>query len=75
MTFNVNRLKAERIAANMTQEEVAEKLGKKRTWYAKKENGITNVGVDDLTAIASVLNVTDISIFFTKKRSRNATMI
>ncbi|MCQ9212261.1 MULTISPECIES: helix-turn-helix transcriptional regulator [unclassified Streptococcus] len=44
MTFNVNRLKAERIAANMTQEEVAEKLGKKRTWYAKKESGIANVG-------------------------------
>lgn len=65
ITFNPTRLKAERIAANLTQEEVANKLGKKRSWYAKKENGITNTGADELAEIANVLKISDISIFFT----------
>lgn len=63
--FNPNRLKAERIARNLSQEEVAIKLGKNRTWLAKRENGNVDVGADDLAAIATVLKVEDLSIFFT----------
>ena len=63
--FNPNRLKAERIARNLSQEEVAMKLGKNRTWLAKRENGNVDVGADDLAAIATVLKVDDLSIFFT----------
>lgn len=64
--FNPNRLKAERIARNLSQEEVAIKLGKNRTWLAKRENGNVDVGADDLAAIATVLKVDDLSIFLHK---------
>lgn len=38
MTVNLKRLKAERIASGMTQDEVAHKMGwKTRTPYAKRE--------------------------------------
>lgn len=38
MELNLNRLKAERIAAGLTQDQVAEKMGwKTRTPYAKRE--------------------------------------
>lgn len=64
--FNPHRIKAERIARNLSQEEVATKLGKKRAWLAKRENGIVNVGVDELTKIASILKIDDLGIFFSK---------
>ena len=63
--FNPNRLKAERIARNISQEELAIKLGKNRTWLAKRENGNVDVGADELAAIATALKVDDLSIFFT----------
>ena len=58
-------MKAERIARNLSQEEVAIKLGKNRTWLAKRENGNVDVGADELAAIATVLKIDDLSIFFT----------
>ena len=58
-------MKAERIARNLSQDEVAMKLGKTRTWIAKRENGNVDIGADELAAIATVLKVDDLSIFFT----------
>ena len=45
--FNPNRLKAERIARNLSQEELAIKLGKNRTWLAKREWHELNQAVDE----------------------------
>ena len=42
MTVNLKRLKAERIASGMTQDEVAHKMGwKSRTPYAKREKWLS----------------------------------
>lgn len=43
MTLNVRRIKAERIASGLTQEDMAEKLGITRSAYSKKENGRANI--------------------------------
>lgn len=66
MQFNYKRLKAERIAQGMSQQELADKLNKSRSWLAKRENGLVNTGVDEFSEIMSALNIEDISIFFTK---------
>ena len=66
LVFNPKRLKAERIASGLSQEEVAKKLGKQRSWYAKRESGFVGTGSDELAEISNVLNIDDISIFFTK---------
>lgn len=63
--LNLHRLKAERVANNLSQEELAKKVGKSRAWYAKRENGIVSIGADELVAIAGILNVSDVNIFFT----------
>lgn len=66
LTLNLNRLKAERVAQGYTQESLAATMGKKRNWYAKRENGICDFGVDDFTKIVDKLGFSknDISIFF-----------
>lgn len=66
MTLNLLRLRAERIAKGMTQEDMAERLGISRAAYAKREAGIVDVGANELAAIAEVLGIDcdHISIFF-----------
>ncbi|CRS53056.1 MULTISPECIES: helix-turn-helix domain-containing protein [Streptococcus] len=67
MTINLKRLKAERIANGMTQDEMAHRLGwKTRTPYAKRENGIISIGADELARITLVLGlpIEKITIFF-----------
>ncbi len=77
MTLDLRRLKAERIAKGLTQDEMAEKMGwKTRTPYAKRENGIVSIGADELAKIAEVLGFSkeQLGIFFTTnvpKRERN----
>lgn len=63
--FDPKRLKAERVAAGLTQEQLASKLGKERDWIAKRENSIVNTGTDDLAMICQVLGTEDFNIFFT----------
>lgn len=67
MTLNLNRLKAERVAKGLTQQQLAEKLGKNRLWYAKRENGSVSLGANELLEIASVLGISrdNMVIFFT----------
>lgn len=67
MTVNLKRLKAERIASGLTQDEVANRMGwKSRTPYAKRENGIVSIGADELVKITLIfgLPMEKITIFF-----------
>lgn len=69
MELNLNRLKAERIAAGLTQDQVAEKMGwKTRTPYAKRENGLVELGANEFIKLAKILgyNTNELEIFFTK---------
>lgn len=66
MQLNLNRLKAERIASGLSQEDVARNFGKTRAWYAKRENGFVSIGADELADFAKLFNIDTekISIFF-----------
>ena len=68
MEFELNRLKAERIAKGYSQEELAKKLGCTRSMYTKRENGAVSLGVDELAKIATALEMPEsrISIFFNR---------
>lgn len=69
MTLDLRRLRAERIAKGLTQEEVAKKMGwKTRTPYAKRENGMVSIGANELGKIAVIFGYTenDLGIFFAK---------
>lgn len=58
MTLNLNRLKAERIAKGLTQDEMAAAMGfKSRGAYAKRENGIVGIGADELAQISEILDI------------------
>ncbi|MGV3029709.1 helix-turn-helix domain-containing protein [Streptococcus suis] len=67
MKINLKRLKAERIAKGLTQDEVANRMGwKDRALYAKRENGLVDIGVNEFANIASVLGFSrdELGIFF-----------
>lgn len=67
MTINLKRLKAERIANGLTQDEMAKRMGwATRTPYAKRENGIVSIGADELAKMAKILGFdeSNIGIFF-----------
>ena len=67
MTLDLRRIRAERIAKGMTQDEVANKMGwKTRTPYTKRENGIVEISADELISLALIFGYTkdDLGIFF-----------
>ena len=67
MTIDLNRIKAERIANDLTQDEVAKRMGwKTRSDYAKRENGIVSIGANELIKLASIFGYDkeDLGIFF-----------
>lgn len=78
MTLDLRRLRAERIAKGLTQDEMAEAMGwKTRTPYAKRENGIVGIGADELVKMAIILGYTEneLGLFFTvnvPEKERNA---
>ena len=43
MKLDLKRLRAERVACGLSQEDVAKKFGKTRSWYAKRENGFVSI--------------------------------
>lgn len=68
MNVNLKRLKAERVANGITQEEMAKKMGwTSRSPYAKRENGLVPIGADELLKAASILgyDTNSLGIFFT----------
>lgn len=69
MTLDLRRIRAERIAKGMTQDEVAKKMGwKTRTPYAKRENGIVEISADELISLAFIFGYTkdDLGIFYSE---------
>lgn len=67
MKLDLNRLREERKARDITQEKMAQLMGwSSRTPYAKRENGFVNIGADELIKIASILgyNKNELGIFF-----------
>lgn len=76
MVLDLMRLRAERVAKGLTQAQLAEKIGMKRAAYAKRENGLVNMGADELAKIVDALGMSknDMYIFFTNivpKKERN----
>ncbi len=68
MILNLKRLRAERIACGITQDEMAQKMGwKTRTPYAKRENGIVDIGANEFIKMAKILGyeTNNLDIFFT----------
>ncbi|EFS17896.1 helix-turn-helix domain-containing protein [Staphylococcus capitis] len=68
MVLNLKRLRAERIACGITQDEMAQKMGwKTRTPYAKRENGIVDIGANEFIKMAKILGyeTNNLDIFFT----------
>lgn len=56
MVLNLKRLRAERIACGITQDEMAHMMGwKTRTPYAKRENGIVDIGANEFIKMAKIL--------------------
>lgn len=69
MTVNYRRLRAERIAKNLSQDEMAKRMGwSSRGPYAKRENGIVSLSADELIKAATILEIPldKLEIFFTK---------
>ena len=52
-----NRIKALRSAKNLTQEQIADKIGISRQKYARIERGVNNITLEVLSGIADVLEV------------------
>lgn len=68
MTLNLKRLRAERIAKGMNQDEMAKAMGwHTRSTYAKRENGITTISATELVKMASILGygANQLDLFFT----------
>ena len=53
-----SRIKALRIAKNLTQEQLADRTGVSRQRYARLENGVGSITLDILSKVAEALNVT-----------------
>lgn len=78
MNLDLNRLRAERIANGLTQEDMAKRLGwNDRSRYAKRESGIVDIGANEFIQIANILgyDTDNLAIFFTtnvpeKERSK-----
>lgn len=68
MNLDLNRLRAERIANGLTQEDMAKRLGwNDRSRYAKRESGIVDIGANEFIQIANILgyDTDNLAIFFT----------
>ena len=69
MVLNLKRLRAERIACGITQDEMTQMMGwKTRTPYAKRENGIVDIGANEFFKMAKILGdeTNNLDIFLLK---------
>ena len=77
MSLDLSRLKAERIAKGLTQEEMAQKMGwSSRGPYTKRESGDIDIGVNEFLKIIAILGYSkeQAGIFFkdeVPKKERN----
>ena len=64
---DLKRLKAERVASGLSQEDVAHRMGwKTRSPYAKRENGIISISAGELAEFVEIfgLPIDKLPIFF-----------
>lgn len=68
LDFDLQRLKAERIAKGFTQAQLAHAIGISTNAYWRKENGQRDIGMEEFTKILSVLgfNKEQLPLFFAK---------
>lgn len=59
-----NKIKYARKLANITQQEMADKLGVAKNTVSRWESNSNPVGIDDLERIAEILNINNYSWFF-----------
>lgn len=66
-SFNLQRLKFERLSRNITQQEMANALGITANAYYKKESGMNNISVEEFGVIIDRLGIpsSKAGIFFT----------
>lgn len=67
MKLDLSRLKAERIAKNLSQDEMATAMGwKTRTPYSKRESGRVEIGINEFVKIINILGykISDAQLFF-----------
>lgn len=67
MHLDLRRLKGERIAKGLTQDDMAKAMGwSSRASYAKRENGLANIGANELIKMADILGYgpNELGIFF-----------
>lgn len=69
MTFDLQKLRYERLSRKVSQSEVAKALGINRTSYYKKENGDIKISVEEFSTILTVLDIphSEAGNFFTQK--------
>lgn len=66
MKFDLNRLRAERIAKGLTQAQLAKAIGISKNAYWRKENGHRDIGMKEFSRILEVLgfSINKIPLFF-----------
>lgn len=66
MTFDLNRLKAERVARGLEQDDVADRVGIDRSTYSRYETGARGLTVEVFVGIANAigLKADQMSVFF-----------
>jgi len=66
--INLKRLKAERIAKGVSQEELAKFMGVSKSTISKWESGYSKLGINEFIKIINFLgfSANDVAIFFTK---------
>ncbi len=52
-----SRIRALRVAKNLTQEQVADKIGVSRQKYARVESGVNSITLDILSKVSEILDV------------------
>lgn len=57
MTFNLQKLRYERLSRNKSQQELAAALGLNRSTYIKKENGDIKISVEEFGIILDELGI------------------
>jgi len=57
-------LKAARVNANLTQKEVAERIGVSVVTYIKMENDVNSISIGDAKRLAKILGASYNAIFF-----------
>ena len=72
MLINLKRLRAERVAQGLTQEEMAKRLGWTLGKYSRRERGDSTIGVEELISVIELLGFSreQVSDFFYPKGSQ-----